>query len=70
MTPHWALTPGVRLGVYEVIASIGEGGMGHVFRARDTKLDRDVAIKILPRRSRTTPIGSRASSVKPRPSRR
>ena len=48
MTPHLALTPGVRLGVYEVIASIGEGGMGHVFRARDTKLDRDVAIKILP----------------------
>ena len=43
-----ALTPGTRLGVYEVIASIGEGGMGQVFRARDTKLDRDVAIKILP----------------------
>ena len=43
-----ALTPGTRLGVYEVVASIGEGGMGHVFRARDTKLDRDVAIKILP----------------------
>ena len=43
-----ALTPGTRLGVYEVIASIGEGGMGQVFRARDTRLDRDVAIKILP----------------------
>ena len=43
-----ALTPGTRLGVYEVVASIGEGGMGQVFRARDTKLDRDVAIKILP----------------------
>jgi eukaryotic-like serine/threonine-protein kinase len=43
-----ALTPGTRLGVYEVIASIGAGGMGQVFRARDTKLDRDVAIKILP----------------------
>ncbi len=43
-----ALTPGTRLGVYEVTASIGEGGMGQVFRARDTKLDRDVAIKILP----------------------
>ena len=43
-----ALTPGARLGVYEVVASIGEGGMGQVFRARDTKLDRDVAIKILP----------------------
>ena len=40
--------PRSRLGVYEVIASIGQGGMGQVFRARDTKLDRDVAIKILP----------------------
>ncbi|MBM3819499.1 MAG: serine/threonine-protein kinase [Acidimicrobiia bacterium] len=43
-----ALIPGTRLGVYEVTAQIGEGGMGAVFRARDTKLDRDVAIKVLP----------------------
>jgi hypothetical protein len=43
-----ALSPGTRLGVYEVIAHIGEGGMGQVYRARDTRLDRDVAIKILP----------------------
>jgi eukaryotic-like serine/threonine-protein kinase len=42
------LTPGARLGVYEITAQIGEGGMGQVFRARDTKLDREVAIKILP----------------------
>ena len=39
---------GQRLGPYEVLSKLGEGGMGAVFRARDTKLDRDVAIKILP----------------------
>jgi serine/threonine protein kinase len=43
-----ALTPGTRLGVYEVIASIGIGGMGEVYRATDTTLGRPVAIKILP----------------------
>ena len=43
-----ALTPGTRLGVYAVIAPIGEGGMGQVFRARDTTLNRDVALKVLP----------------------
>ncbi len=42
------LTPGTRLGIYEVAAQIGEGGMGQVFRATDTKLKRQVAIKILP----------------------
>ena len=43
-----ALAPGTRLGVYEVTAQIGEGGMGQVYRATDTKLKRQVAIKILP----------------------
>ena len=43
-----ALTPGTRIGSYEVTALLGVGGMGHVFRARDTRLERDVAIKVLP----------------------
>ena len=42
------LTPGTKLGQYEVVEAIGAGGMGEVYRARDTKLGRDVAIKVLP----------------------
>ena len=43
-----ALTPGTRFGVYIVSAKIGEGGMGQVYRATDTRLKREVAIKVLP----------------------
>src|SRR5262245_42089969 len=43
-----ALAPGTRIGAYELLAQIGAGGMGEVYRARDARLDRDVAIKVLP----------------------
>ena len=43
-----SLAPGDRLGAYEITALIGAGGMGEVYRARDTRLKRDVAIKVLP----------------------
>ena len=50
-----ALAPGTRLGPYEVIAPIGAGGMGEVYSARDTRLDRTVALKILPPHLADTP---------------
>jgi len=43
-----ALQAGTRLGTYEVLSPIGAGGMGEVYRARDTRLGREVAIKVLP----------------------
>jgi eukaryotic-like serine/threonine-protein kinase len=43
-----SLTSGTKLGPYEILSAIGAGGMGEVYRARDTKLNRDVAIKVLP----------------------
>ncbi len=42
------LVPGTKIAQYEVIEAIGAGGMGEVYRARDTKLERDVATKVLP----------------------
>ena len=42
-----SLSPGVRLGAYEIVALVGAGGMGEIYRARDTRLERTVAIKVL-----------------------
>ena len=56
------LQPGTTLGPYSVTAKIGEGGMGEVYRARDTKLDRDVALKVLPQAFTDDPEADEAIS--------
>src|SRR2546430_1608681 len=47
--PEHSIRTGTRLGPYEIVSSLGKGGMGEVYRARDTKLRREVAVKILPK---------------------
>src|SRR5271167_601746 len=51
-----ALTSGTKLGPYEIVAPLGTGGMGEVYRARDTRLERTVAIKILPAQFSSDPV--------------
>jgi len=51
-----ALAPGTRLGPYEILQPIGAGGMGEVYRARDTRLERIVAVKILPPHLSSDPV--------------
>src|SRR5918911_5224053 len=54
-TPRMSLLAGTRLGAYEITGTLGAGGMGEVYRARDTRLKRDVALKILPESFATDP---------------
>jgi len=50
-----SLSPGTRLGPYEILSPLGAGGMGEVYRAKDTRLERTVAIKALPQHLSTSP---------------
>ena len=54
-----SLSRGTKLGPYEIVAPLGAGGMGEVYCARDTRLNRTVAIKILPANISTDPVPAR-----------
>ncbi len=64
------LDKGTRLGPYEILGPLGSGGMGEVYKARDTRLDRAVAIKILPGHLAVSPDLRPGSNARPAPSRR
>jgi serine/threonine protein kinase len=60
------LATGSKLGPYEIQSPLGAGGMGEVYGARDTRLDRDVAIKVLPANLSSDPISVSVWNAKPR----
>ena len=61
------LAAGTRLGPYEIVAPAGAGGMGEVYRVRDTRLNREVAIKMLPEHLSSIPNCANAVSLRHRP---
>src|SRR5258708_39338930 len=62
-----ALPPGIRFGPYEIVSTLGAGGMGEVYRARDTRLERAVAIKIRPAQFSSDPVRKQRFERQPKP---